>query len=41
MIITDLYDLTVLILIIFISVMGGYTRGQSDSWKDWLNGFFE
>lgn len=41
MLVTNLHDLITLILIIFISTSTGYTRAQSDSWKEWLNGFFE
>lgn len=39
--INNLHDLILLLTIICIALGVGYTRGQSNSWRDWLNGFFE
>lgn len=39
--INNLHDLILLLTIICIAFGAGITRGQSESWKDWLNGFFE
>lgn len=41
MLVTNLHDFILLLLIIYIAVSAGYTRAQSDTWKEWLNGFFE
>ena len=41
MFITNTRELVILLLIIFISVGIGYTRALSNSWSEWLNGFFE
>ena len=39
--ITSGRELVILLLIIYISVGTGYTRAKSNSWSEWLNGFFE
>ena len=39
--ITNLHELISFLMIIFLSIGVGYTRGQSNSWSEWLNGFFE
>ena len=39
--ITNLHELISFLLIIFLSIGVGYTRGQNNGWKEWLNGFFE
>lgn len=41
MIVIDLRQLIIILLINYIAFATGYTRAQSDSWKEWLNGFFE
>ena len=39
--ITNLHDLIKFMLMISLALGAGYTRGQSNGWKEWLNGFFE
>ena len=39
--ITNLPELISFLMIIFLSIGIGYTRGQSNGWKEWINGFFE
>lgn len=39
--ITSIRELVILILISYIAFATGYTRATSNSWSEWLNGFFE